>query len=169
MNSSTAKVAFHYVQVKFTFKHRQLLKRFILQLFSGQAFPLGGSFQLVHARTLERLDIIFCDDEYLLNINKEHLQHDFYTDIITFDLSPNPQSITPAVGEMYISIDRVRENAALHGATLQNECERVVLHGCLHLLGFKDKRKKEESQMRAAEDFLLEAYTQYINGAKQSY
>lgn len=98
---------------------------------------------------------IFCSDEYLLNINKAHLQHDYYTDIITFDLSV---SKSETIGEIYISIDRVRDNAANLKVSIKEELHRVIFHGALHLCGYKDKTPKHEKEMRRAEDKYLSMY-----------
>lgn len=100
------------------------------------------------------ISIVFCDDEYLLDLNKKFLNHDYYTDIITFPLDGASVS-----GELYISIDRVRDNARLLKQDPETEKQRVILHGILHLLGFKDKTKKEQTQMRRMEDEALEACT----------
>lgn len=106
-------------------------------------------------RRLESLTYIFCSDEYLLQINKDHLKHDFYTDIVTFDLSETKNAVT---GEIYISTDRVRDNASQLGTTLKEEIHRVVFHGALHLCGYKDKTTKDTKKMRNAEDKLLSNY-----------
>jgi len=92
----------------------------------------------------------------LLGINRDYLQHDYYTDIITFDLSPSSKS--PLEAELYISIDRVKENASILGQPFYRELHRVIFHGLLHLLGYKDKQKKDQALMRALEDRLLAEY-----------
>lgn len=97
------------------------------------------------------VDIIFCSDSYLLAINKKYLRHDFYTDIITFDLSQGDQ----LVGELYISIDRVKENARSNKVRIPTELARVIIHGCLHLIGFQDKSPREKIIMSQAEDKYL--------------
>jgi rRNA maturation RNase YbeY len=107
-------------------------------------------------RPIDSLNIIFCDDPYLLSINKQFLNHDFYTDIITFDLSPN--SSEPIQAEIYISIQRVKENSSLLGIPFIKELHRVVFHGLLHLLGHRDKLKKDQLTMRSMEDKLLKLY-----------
>jgi rRNA maturation RNase YbeY len=109
--------------------------------------------QLIEAenKELNSIDYIFCSDEYLLEINKEFLQHDFLTDIITFDLSVDA-SIS---SEIYVSIDRVRENAKLFNTSLNRELYRVMIHGALHLLGYKDKTKREIAFMRNKEEHYL--------------
>ncbi|MCL4111441.1 UNVERIFIED_CONTAM: hypothetical protein GTU68_020715 [Idotea baltica] len=99
---------------------------------------------------LESLNIIFCSDEFLLNINKEYLNHDYYTDIITFDYSSDKIE-----GELYISIDRVRENASELDISLNLELHRVIIHGVLHLCGYSDKSEEEEKTMRLKEDTYL--------------
>jgi probable rRNA maturation factor len=104
---------------------------------------------------LEQLQYIFCSDEYLLEINKQHLNHTYYTDIITFDLSNTPDAVT---GEIYISIDRVKENAQTYKVSFKQELLRVIFHGALHLCGYKDKTKNDQAMMRKAEDKYLQYY-----------
>ncbi|MFZ2906756.1 MAG: rRNA maturation RNase YbeY [Cyclobacteriaceae bacterium] len=98
------------------------------------------------------LNYIFCSDEYLKKINIKYLNHHTYTDIITFDYSPSAKEIE---GEIYISIDRVRENADSFKTSFQSELHRVIIHGVLHLLGYKDKSKSEKALMREKEDTYL--------------
>lgn len=95
---------------------------------------------------------LFCSDDYLLEINKTYLEHDYYTDIITF---PTTESNTVISGEMYISLDRIKDNASLFQKTFTNELHRVMAHGVLHLIGFKDKTPSEELQMRNEEEKCL--------------
>ncbi len=104
---------------------------------------------------LNSLNYIFCSDEYLLNMNREHLDHDFYTDIITFDTSDDAKQIE---GEIYISIDRVNENAATNEVKEDEELRRVMVHGVLHLLGFKDETDVEKEKIRDKEDYYLKNY-----------
>ena len=104
---------------------------------------------------LESLSIVFCSDEYLLHINKEYLKHDYYTDIITFDYSVTPRTI---VGEMYISVTRVKDNAKSFGTTFQRELYRVIFHGLLHLCGYKDKTPASSNEMRRKEEHYLGLY-----------
>lgn len=102
------------------------------------------------------LDYVFCSDEYLHKINVEYLNHDTYTDIITFDLGePNDDAIS---GEIYISIDRVKENAQIHGSQYKDELLRVVAHGLLHLIGYPDKSEQEALVMRGKEEDALRTY-----------
>jgi rRNA maturation RNase YbeY len=101
---------------------------------------------------LKEINYIFCSDEYLLKLNKDYLNHTTYTDIITFDNSLEESFIE---GEIYISIDRVRENAEKFNASFDEELHRVLIHGVLHLLGYKDKSIREKSLMRKKEDAYL--------------
>ena len=94
------------------------------------------------------INYIFCDDEYLLEINKEHLQHDYYTDIISFDYSVGNE----INGDMFISVDRVKENAEDFNVTFEEELKRVIVHGVLHYCGYKDKSDTDEVIMRSKED-----------------
>jgi probable rRNA maturation factor len=116
---------------------------------------IGGIFTKEGSRSLANLNYIFCSDEYLLQVNRDFLQHDYYTDIITFDLSETPQAVT---GEIYISVDRVRENAQTNEVSFTEELHRVIFHGALHLCGYKDKKPAEVKAMRAAEDKYLALY-----------
>lgn len=106
-------------------------------------------------KRIENLSYVFCNDEELLEINQEHLQHDTYTDIITFDLGDKQNSID---GEIYISVDRTTENAAAFHVKPEEELARVVFHGLLHLLGHKDKSPEEQAQMRDAEEEALKLW-----------
>lgn len=136
---------FHEVDVKSGLKSRRKLSAFIDEVISDYKKNIGDI----------SVDYIFCTDEYLLSINQQFLNHDTYTDIITFDLSENNDEVT---GEIYISVDRVKENATLHEATYQQELHRVIFHGALHLCGLKDKTKADASKMRIAEDKCLNKY-----------
>lgn len=100
------------------------------------------------------LSYVFCSDEYLLQINQEYLNHDTLTDIVTFDNSEDPKKIE---GDIFISIDRVIENGEKLG-TSETELERVMVHGLLHLLGYKDKKKEDKEVMTEKEDFYIKQY-----------
>jgi len=106
------------------------------------------------------LQYVFVSDDALLQMNQQFLQHDTFTDIITFDLSESPDKI---IGEIYISIDRVTENANKFSAPYNAELHRVIFHGALHLCGYKDKTKADKETMRAMEDKWLNAYLQVVN------
>ena len=101
------------------------------------------------------LSVVFCTDTFLLEMNNNFLDHDTFTDIITFDLSESRNAVD---GEIYISVERVKENAKLYHTTYQEELHRVIFHGVLHLCGFKDKKKKDRKIMRENEDYCLEHY-----------
>ena len=104
-------------------------------------------------RILE-LTYVFCSDDYLLQINQEYLNHDTLTDIVTFDNSEDPKRIE---GDIFISIDRVKENGDALG-TKETELKRVMVHGLLHLLGYKDKKKEDKATMTKKEDFYIKQY-----------
>jgi len=140
-NKATA-IKFHFLKGGFTLKDRTRLKEFIARLFTREG------------KALLSLDYIFCSDEYLLDINRAYLKHDFYTDIVTFELSDSQES----TGEVYISIDRVRDNAGRLGISFSNELHRVIFHGALHLCGFKDKSIQDKRLMTNKEDEFLKRY-----------
>lgn len=144
-NSKSKKVAgisFFFEEVAVIRIKQQFLRQAIQSLAKNENKKAG------------EINIIFCSDEYLLRINREFLSHDFYTDIVTFD---NSQGETLA-GELYISMDRVRENSVSYGVTFKKELARVVIHGVLHLAGYKDKRKSEKLKMVEREDFYLRMF-----------
>ena len=101
------------------------------------------------------LSVIFCNDTFLLGMNNNFLDHDTFTDIITFDLSESKHTVE---GEIYISVERVKENAKIFKTTYTDELHRVIFHGVLHLCGFKDKKEKDKKVMRENEDYCLEHY-----------
>jgi rRNA maturation RNase YbeY len=109
-----------------------------------------------HNRKRYNLNIIYCTDEYLLEINKNHLGHDYYTDIITFDLSEPDSKLTEA--DIYISVERIQENANQNKVEVENETIRVLAHGILHLLGYKDKTDAEIKEMRNKEEESISLY-----------
>jgi len=142
-NDPVKRIQFHYLDVNFTFTKRRDLKRFLSKVFKKENKKLGS------------LSYIFCSDSYLLEINQEFLRHDFLTDIITFDLSEMSQEIE---GEIYISIDRVKDNAVQLNESFVRELHRVIFHGVLHLCGYGDKTNKEVKLMRQKEDHYLNLY-----------
>lgn len=97
------------------------------------------------------ISFIFCSDDYLLNINRQYLDHDYYTDIITFDYVEGDL----ISGDIFISADRIKENAVLFKVSFQNELNRIIIHGILHLIGYKDKESIDKMTMTAKEDFYL--------------
>lgn len=143
MPSQTKPNIYFFFQTQTTLRNRNQLKDFIRDIFRREG------------RTLESLNYIFCDDQQLLEINRQYLNHDYFTDIISFELS---QKNEPVVGEIYISIDRVRDNALQLGETYTKELHRVIFHGALHLCGYKDKKPRETTEMRKAESKYLGLY-----------
>lgn len=137
-----SKVYFHFL-AGLTLSDRSRLKLFIASLVKKEKKRLG------------EIHYVFCSDEYLLAINQQYLQHDFYTDIITFGLSEPGEPIN---AEIYISVDRVRENAREFANSFKNELHRVIFHGVLHLCGYGDKKKREKILMRQLEDRYLRLY-----------
>ena len=136
-----AKINFRSGDRPFIYPDKTGLKSFIESLFKKEKKELG------------EINYIFCSDEMLLKINQDFLQHNYYTDIITFGLQEPGQ---PIEAEIYISIDRVKDNAIQHGVSYENEMKRVLFHGALHLCGYKDKKKSEIQEMRAKEDQYLQ-------------
>lgn len=102
-------------------------------------------------KQIDTLSIVFCSDEYLLEVNQNYLKHDTFTDIITFDYSELPH----ISGDLFISIDRVRENAKRYKVSAKEELHRVIIHGVLHLCGYKDKNDRDQQIMRKKEDDCL--------------
>ncbi len=143
MNRDKPLVSFHFL-IRTTLPHRNGLRLFLAGLFLREGQQLG------------ELKYIFCDDKYLLDLNRKFLKHNFYTDILSF---PSLQDENKKVsGEIYISVDRVRENAVDLGTSFKQEIHRVIFHGALHLCHYKDKTKKEQDQMRSKEDEYLKRY-----------
>lgn len=134
-------VKFHSL-ASVSLKNRRKLKNFLKEAVVSEG------------KSLQQLEYIFCSDDYLLDINKRFLKHQEFTDIITFDYS---QGRTVA-GEIYISVDRVRENAESFDTTFDEELHRVMFHGALHLCGYKDKTQNDSSKMRLAENSWLKKY-----------
>ena len=108
---------------------------------------------LSEGKSLTYINIIFCNDDYLLNVNQEYLSHDYYTDIITFQYSEDPIE-----GELFISLERVKENAEHFKISYDKELQRVIIHGVLHLLGYEDKLEEDIAIIRAKEDHYLSIY-----------
>ena len=144
-SSSKPKVCFFFENVKISLNNRSGLKKFIESIFRKEK------------KKLKSLNYIFCKDSHLLKINQEYLNHDFYTDIISFDLSEKEGGV---LGEIYISIDRVRENSKKLGIPLSKELRRVIFHGALHLCGYRDNTYAEIIRMRKVEEYYLNIYLQ---------
>ena len=141
-SSTTAPIHFSF-PADISLRERTRLKTFIAALFRREKARLG------------QLQYVFCSDGYLLDINRQYLKHDYYTDIITFDLSDPGHPIN---AEIYISVDRVRENAREFNSSVQQELHRVIFHGALHLCGYTDKGEAAAKEMRKMEDKYLSLY-----------
>ena len=135
------RIEFHY-EVDFKLSSETLYSDWVTRIISHENASLGN------------LAYIFCDDNYLLKINQEHLKHDTLTDIITFDYTEN--SIIS--GDIFVSIDRIKENASEYGVSFDEEIHRVMSHGLLHLLGYNDKSSEEKDLMRNKENEMMELF-----------
>lgn len=135
----TSEISFNMVDSNYRVEQKNILRQWIQSAVKREK------------KTAGEISFNFCSDEYLLSVNKEHLKHDYYTDIITFDFCDG----NTISGDIYISIDRVKENAKTEKKTISNELHRVIIHGVLHLCGYKDKKPAEALQMREKEDFYL--------------
>jgi probable rRNA maturation factor len=133
-------IAFHEEDISYKLKNKTAVRKWITDAITAEGYKLSD------------LNYIFCTDAYLLQINQQYLDHDTYTDIITFDNSDKEGVIA---GDIFISIDRIRENADTYGVTEQQELHRVLIHGTLHLLGYKDKSSSDKKIMTQKEDFYL--------------
>lgn len=138
-------ISFNFL-VKTSLPKRQQLKSFITDIFISEK------------KKARSLNYIFCSDEYLLEINKTYLGHDYFTDIITFDLTELGSKIIE--GEIYISIDTVKDNAKRFETTIAKELHRVIFHGVLHLCGYNDKTIIEQTQMTEKENYYIDKYFQ---------
>lgn len=128
------------IETKYSLKNRTLIKQWIKTVVENKGKKLGD------------VSYILCDDDYLLEVNRQYLKHNYYTDIITFDYTENDR----IGGDLFISIDRVKDNATALQVPEHEELMRVMIHGVLHLLGLKDKSEEEVKQMRKAEEECLE-------------
>jgi rRNA maturation RNase YbeY len=135
-------IAINFFSEETNFKPKQVkaLRNWILKSIEAENY------------TLIELNFIYCSDDYLLKINKEYLNHETYTDTVTFDNSEIEGEI---LGDIFISIDRIRENAKTFKTATKDELHRVMIHSTLHLLGYKDKSPKDKTQMTAKENEYL--------------
>lgn len=131
-------VSFNFEDVEFKLPDQQLLVEWLLSIAAAEEKPVY------------ELNYIFCSDEYLREVNVEYLQHDYYTDVITFPYTPGAIH-----GDIFISSDRVADNAREQDVAFLYELYRVMAHGVLHLAGYGDKTPEEEQDMRTKEDFYL--------------
>ena len=138
-------LSFHNADHGFRCPNRRAIRRWVHDL------------TLQHDKKDGDLSVVFCTDEYLLKMNQDHLQHDYYTDIITFDYSEGLE----ISGDLFVSVDRVRDNAKQSNVLFFNELIRVIAHGHLHLIGYKDKRKADQAEMRSQEDRWIAIFKNY--------
>lgn len=137
MHKST--ISFFYEDINFKLLNKDKVKLWLLEVAK------------MHHHHVSIINYIFCSDDYLLNINKTYLNHDYYTDILTFDQSDNDE----IEADIFISIDRVRENAEAFHHIYEKELNRVMVHGLLHLLGYNDQTEEEKQAMRETEEACL--------------
>lgn len=126
--------------IRFEFKQKMLNNRWLKMVAGSEMRRLGA------------INIIFCSDNYILDVNMKYLQHDYFTDIITFDYCEKDV----LSGDLFISIDSVRENAQFYGTEFADELNRVMVHGLLHLIGYDDHSEADISVMRQKENYYLE-------------
>ncbi len=138
------KITFHSVGVPYVLPNKALFRQWITET------------ALSHGKQVGELAFVFCSDDYLLEMNKQYLDHDYFTDIITFDYTEGDV----IGGDIFISIDRVEDNACKNLVDKKTEMQRVVIHGVLHLCGYKDKQKEDSKKMRKLEDLALSKYPQ---------
>ena len=137
------KISFYSADRKIPLRNRTAVRQFLSSLF------LKENIEVDH------IDYIICSDEYLLKINEAYLNHSYYTDIITFCLS-SPGA--PVLAELYLSTDRIKENAKAYSVTYHSELLRVIIHGALHLCGYQDLTASQKKEMRKRENLYLDLY-----------
>ncbi len=138
-------ISFFKENTSFDIKSKNKIKAWLRNIAASYGFTIG------------EMNYIFCDDEYLLGINRQYLGHDYYTDIITFDSREDPAS-KRLDGDIFISVDTVRANGEEYGEGFEREIMRVVAHGLLHLCGEDDLTDAQQKKMRAAENKALERW-----------
>ena len=132
-------VSYFTQDCSFSFKDKRLTSRWLKFVAESEAKRLGD------------ISIIFCSDNYILDVNIKYLKHDYYTDIITFDYCEGNR----LSGDLFISVDSVRENAAFYGTEFMDELNRVIVHGVLHLIGYDDHSEEDIAVMRSKENYYL--------------
>ena len=132
-------INYYYEDTAFIFKGKTLNNKWLRLVAESEIRRMG------------EVSIIFCSDNYILNVNQEYLQHDYFTDIITFDYCEGDR----ISGDLFISVDSVRENAIEYGTDFKDELNRVIVHGILHLIGYDDHNEEDIKMMRQKEDYYL--------------
>lgn len=136
-------IRFFNEDIPYKLARKQLTRQWLKRQAEGEGYTVG------------ELNYIFCSDDYILQVNKDYLEHDYYTDIITFDQSEEEGILA---GDIFISVERVSDNAGQLGVLPEQEMRRVLAHGLLHLCGYGDKSMQEATQMRVKEDEWLTAF-----------
>lgn len=134
-------ISFFSEDTEYTLKEKAKVREWINATIKTEGF-----------KRVSDLNFIFCSDEYLLDINKQYLDHDTYTDIVTFDSSEDQHVIA---GDIFISIDRIRENASKFNVSERDELHRVIIHGIMHLCGYLDKKREDKERMTSKENEYL--------------
>lgn len=132
-------VSYFFEDTNFKFNRRRLTSQWLKFTAESEIKRIG------------QVNIIFCSDNYILDINQKYLQHDYFTDIITFDYCEGKT----LSGDLFISVDTVRENAIFYGTEFDDELNRVIVHGLLHLIGYDDHSEEDQNTMRSKEDYYL--------------
>ena len=132
-------VSYFFEDTNFKFNRRRLTSQWLK--FTAES----------EIKRIRQVNIIFCSDNYILDINQKYLQHDYFTDIITFDYCEG----NTLSGDLFISVDTVRENAIFYGTEFDDELNRVIVHGLLHLIGYDDHSEEDQKTMRSKEDYYL--------------
>jgi len=143
-------VRYFFEDIKFEYRNKQFNNRWLKLVAESEICRLGD------------INIIFCSDPYILGINLQYLSHDYFTDIITFDYSEKPV----ISGDLFISVDSVRENALFYGTEFSEELHRVIVHGILHLIGYDDHTEADTAVMRSKENYYLEVRNELAGGGK---
>lgn len=133
-------IRFFNEQTKFDFRKRRLCKQWLKMVAESEVKKIGD------------INVIFCSDPYILEVNQKYLQHDYFTDIITFDYCEG----SVLSGDLFISIDSVSENSVFYKTEFKDELDRVIVHGLLHLIGYDDHTEEDQKMMRFKENYYLE-------------
>lgn len=143
-------VRYFFEDIRFEYKGKQFNNRWMKLVAESEICRLGD------------INIIFCSDPYILGINLQYLGHDYFTDIITFDYSEKPV----ISGDLFISVDSVRENAVFYDTLFEEELHRVIVHGILHLIGYDDHTEGDTAVMRSKENYYLDIRKQLSGGGR---
>lgn len=135
-------ISYYFEDIDFKLKDKIRIRKWLRLVAESEIFVLGD------------ISIIFCSDNYILDINRKYLQHDYFTDIITFDYTEGNR----ISGDLFISIDSVRENSIEYGTEFIDELHRVIVHGVLHLIGYDDHTEEEIEMMRKKENYYLSLF-----------